>query len=273
MIICKQATGNLRRFPLASPILARTASNLAAARGGVYNMFNVCASCGLYRVDKTVTEPAGVAAPAPPNARPDLLQVTRPALAACPHCGHNHPFLRQPLLLVGGASATGKSAILQQLTGRVTAAVLLEADLLWLQEFEDPTDGHRRFFETWLRLAKNIGQSGRPVVLFGAGLAVPENIESCLERRYFSRVRYLALVCDEDELRLRLLARPAWRKSGQQRQLKEQLDFNRWLQEEGPNQTPPLTLLDTTDATIQNAADAVQDWIARQLGLQPPAAP
>ena len=273
MIICKQGTGNLCRFPLASPILARTASNLAAAGGRVYNMFNVCPSCGLYRVDKAVTEPAGVVEPASPNARPDLPRVTRRAVAACPHCGHNHPLLRQPLLLVGGASATGKSAILQQLTGRVTAAVLLEADLLWLQEFENPTDGHRRFFETWLRLAKNIGQSGRPAVLFGAGLAVPENIEPCLERRYFSRVHYLALVCDEDELRRRLLARPAWRGSGQQRRLKEQLDFNQWLQEEGPNQSPPLTLLDTTDATIQDSADAVKDWIARLLEPQAPAAP
>ncbi len=272
MIICKQGTGNFGRFPLASPNLARKASNPAAAGGGVYNMFNVCASCGLYRVDKIVTEPTGVVAPVPPDTQPDLRPVTRRAAAACPHCGHNHPFLRQPLLLVGGASAIGKSAILQQLTGRVTAAVLLDADLLWLQEFESPTDGNRRFFETWLRLAKNIGQSGRPVVLFGAGLAVSENIESCLERRYFSRVRYLALVCDEDELRRRLLARPAWRKSGQQRQLKEQLNFNLWLQQEGPNQTPPLTLLDTTDATIQDAADAVKDWIARLLEPQAPSA-
>lgn len=236
-------------------------------------MFNVCPECGLYSVEKTVTEPVDAVASPSSNTPPESWQAIGLALAACPHCGHNHPFLHQPLFLVGGASATGKSAILQQLTGRVEAAVLLDADLLWLQEFEKATDGNRKFFETWLRLAKNIGQSGWPVVLFGAGFAVPENIESCLERRYFSSIHYLALVCAEGELRHRLLARPAWRRSGQQQQLREQLDFNRWLQREGPNQTPPLTLLDTSHSNVEDAAGAVHEWIVRMSGSQAPYAP
>ncbi len=220
-------------------------------------MFNVCASCGEYRVDKTVTVPSGGPV--------QLQSETLSALAVCPTCGHSHPFLRLPLLLVGGASATGKTAILRNLTGRFSSAVLLEADLLWLAQFQDPTDGPREFFETWLRLAKNIGQSGRPVVLFGAGLAVPENIESCLERRYFSRTHYLALVCNQVALRRRLLARPDWRMSGQQQQLTEQLDFNRWLQTEGPNQTPEVSILDTTFATVEDSANEVRDWMKRAL--------
>ena len=200
----------------------------------------------------------------------DLDGDTRTAVATCPECGHPHSFLRLPLLLVGGASATGKSAILQELAGRFTAAVLLEADLLWLQEFEQPPDGHRRFFETWLRLAKNIGQSGRPVALFGAGLAVPKNIEQCVERRYFSQTHYLALVCDEVPLRRRLLARPAWRNSGQPEQLQEQVEFNRWLLNEGPKQIPRVTLLDTTHAPVEDSASAVKEWMERALALEPP---
>ena len=125
-------------------------------------MFNVCANCGDYRADKNVTVPAGAAELSHPVDRVHLHGEARSALAICPRCGHAHPFLRLPLLLVGGASATGKTTILHELTGRFTAAVLLEADLLWLEEFSDPTEGYPRFFETWLRLAKNIGQSGRP---------------------------------------------------------------------------------------------------------------
>ena len=232
-------------------------------------MFNVCAGCGEYRVDKTVTVPS--CAPETSQAGDPVLpqRETPSALAVCPICGHPHPFQRLPLLLVGGASATGKTAILRKLTGRFSSAVLLEADLLWREEFQDPTAGHRQFFDTWLRLAKNIGQSGRPAALFGAGLAVPDNIETCLERRYFSRTHYLALVCNQDVLRRRLLARPAWRKSNQQQQLAEQLDFNCWLQKEGPAQTPPVTLLDTTDSTVEDAADAVKEWIVRRLEPQP----
>lgn len=125
-------------------------------------MINVCAKCGLYRVDKTVTGPSGVADESKPGSPAHPMRGSQTAMAACPHCGHQHPFQRLPLLLIGGASATGKSAILHELSGHFNQAVLLEVDLLWLAEFENPTDGHRKFHETWLRLAKNIGQNGRP---------------------------------------------------------------------------------------------------------------
>lgn len=233
-------------------------------------MINVCAKCGLYRVDKTVTGPSAVAAESKPGSPAHPRKGPQTAMAACPHCGHQHPFQRLPLLLIGGASATGKSAILHELSGQFNQAVLLEVDLLWLAEFENPTDGHRKFHETWLRLAKNIGQNGRPVVLFGAGLAVPENIENCVERRYFSDTHYLALVCEKDELRRRLLARPAWRKSGQPEQLKDQLDYNSWLIREGPRQIPPVSLIETTDSPVEASANAVKEWIESATGHQPP---
>ncbi len=50
----------------------------------------------------------------------------------------------------------------------------------------------------WLRLARQIGQAGLPVVL--DGMTIPEQIEPLGERRYFSSVHYLALVCDDAEL-------------------------------------------------------------------------
>ena len=233
-------------------------------------MINVCAQCGLYSVGKIVTGPTVVADESNSREGVNLEGESTSAVATCPQCGHGHKFLRLPLLLIGGASATGKSAILQELAGRFTAAVLLEADLLWLQEFEKPPDGQRRFSETWLRLAKNIGQSRRPVALFGAGLAVPENVEKCVERRFFSRTHYLALVCDEEALRHRLLARPAWRKSGQPERLQEQLDFNRWLLNEGPKQIPRVTLVDTTHAPVEDSASAVKEWMKRALALESP---
>ena len=235
-------------------------------------MMNVCADCGLYRADKTVTGPARPAGGSLPAGHAHASSDASYALAECPHCGHAQPFQRLPLMLIGGASATGKSTILRELTGRFSAAVLLDADLLWLEEFEKPEHGHRRFFETWLRLAKNIGQSGRPVALCGAGLAVPQNVEPCVERRYFSRVHYLALSCAEEELRRRLEARPAWRNSSHPDRLQEQLDINRWLREEGPHQIPALTLRDTTDTPVAISARAVSEWMERIIAAEMPRA-
>ncbi len=128
-------------------------------------MWNTCWQCGLYRVDKAI-DPAGPA-------------------AICPECGFRHPFLQLPLLLVSGASGSGKSAVCQALLGQLPEAILLDSDILWRPEFDTPANHYRDFFETWLRMARNIGQSGQPVVLFGAGFGVLANLEPCVERRYF----------------------------------------------------------------------------------------
>jgi hypothetical protein len=208
-------------------------------------MFNVCHQCGQYRADKII-DPAG-------------------PYAICPECGHKHTFRYLPLLIVSGASGTGKSTVCNALLGRVTSAVLLDSDILWCPAFDNPENDYRDFFEIWLRMAKNIGQSGRPVVLFGAGAGVPGNIEPCVERRYFLAVHYLALTCDDDVLATRLRARPQWRASADDAFLHAQIDFNRWFTETGP--TLDITLLDTTGTSLGETATQVMAWI-QAISLQ-----
>lgn len=213
-------------------------------------MFNVCYNCGLYRVDKII-DPAG-------------------PYAICPECSHKHPFRQLPLLIITGASGAGKSTICQMLTGAISEAVLLDSDILWRAEFNRPEQQYRDYFETWLRVCKNIGQSGRPVVLFGAGIGVPENMEPCLERRYISTTHYLALTCSDELLGARLTSRPAWRNSSQPEFRAAQLRFNRWFIENGPKSDPPVTLLDTTNRFVEETARQVTNWlyevIERTLG-------
>src|SRR5688500_8398336 len=120
-------------------------------------MWNVCQRCGQYRADK-------------------IIDASGP-YAICPECGFPHPFLRLPLLLVSGASGAGKTAVCGALLGTLADVVLLDADILWRPEFDRPDTQYRDFFETWLRMCKNISQSGRLVVLFGAGVGVPGNLE------------------------------------------------------------------------------------------------
>lgn len=206
-------------------------------------MFNACLQCGAYRADKTID---------PDN-----------AVAICPECGHRHPFLRLPLLIVSGASGAGKSTISYALLGHIPQVVILDCDILWQPEFDTPQDSYRAFFETWLRVCKNIAQSGRPVLLFGAGMGVPENIEPCVERRYFSTIAYLALVCEPTTLAQRLQQRPAWRGSHTAAFITEQQHFNHWFKT--AKTTPPITLLDTTDASVENTAIAVSVWVHSKL--------
>lgn len=205
---------------------------------------NVCFQCGIYHADKTI-------------------DLSGP-YAICPECGYKHLFQRLPLLIVSGASGTGKTTICQRLTGKVTKAVLLDSDILWRPEFNTPETNYREYFELWLRLCKNIAQSGRPVVLFGAGIGVPDNLENCVERRYFSTVHYLALVCSDDLLTERLQQRPAWRGTRDVGYIEEQVRFNRWFKEYDVQ--PFINLINTTNSSLEATASQVETWIDERVG-------
>ncbi|MCB0034349.1 MAG: AAA family ATPase [Anaerolineales bacterium] len=207
-------------------------------------MLNVCYHCGAYHADKTIAA----------NGR----------LAICPACGHEHPFQSLPLLFVCGPSGAGKSTILQALNGRLQDCVLLDGDILWQPEFHSPADNNRRFFETWLRLAKNIGQAGRSVVIFLAG-AIPPNIEPCVERRYFAQTHYLSLVCDNETMVQRLRQRPQWRQSDDQTIIDNNIAFNEWLKKNGAQQHPPISLFDTTKHNLPDSAAHVAAWIREKI--------
>lgn len=179
----------------------------------------------------------------------------------CGECGHRQALVRQPLYCLTGPSGTGKSTVARVLLPRLSDRfVVLEQDVLWLPELSDPTDDHRLFRSTWLRLAAMIGQSGRPVLL--CGTVVPPELEPLPERALFSAVHYLALTCRPDVLAQRLRARPAWREWDEPR-IAEMLDYASWLAASAATLSPPVALLDTTDRSVEATAQAVCSWLAR----------
>jgi len=185
--------------------------------------------------------------------------------AVCPECGVKHPFKQLPLLIVSGASAAGKTAVCQRMLGQVDQVVLLDSDILWRPEFNSPETHYRDYFETWLRVCKNISQSGRPVVLFGAGVGVPENMEDCIERRFFSKIHYLALVCSDETLSARLQQRPDWRGSNQPSFMDAQLRFNQWFKTY--TGMPEIRRLDTTTTPLDKTVIQVSQWIQENIGV------
>ena len=90
-------------------------------------------------------------------------------------------------------------------------------------------------------------------------MGVPENIEVCIERRYFSEVHYLALVCSDETLAERLQQRPAWRGTREPAYIAEHIRFNRWFK--SYNGQPTIKLIDTTEALLEETALQVASWI------------
>lgn len=206
-------------------------------------MFNVCPKCGEYSVEKEI-------------------DLSGP-FAICPYCRYPHPFIRQPLFVITGSSGAGKTTTCLALVPQLPECVVLESDILWDTAFDTPHDNYRRYREIWLRMAKNIGQSGRPVVLVGT--AEPGQFESLSERRYLAAIHYLALVCDDNLLVERLRQRPAWRAAGSPEFIEKMVNFNRWLKENASKSQPPISLLDTSNRTIDESVAYTANWIRQYL--------
>ena len=206
-------------------------------------MFNVCPQCGQYSDEKAI-DPQG-------------------PFAVCPFCHHAHRFVQLPLFVVTGASGAGKTTIGLNLARTFDRCVTMDSDMLWGAVPWSRGDDHRGYHNTWLRVAKNIGQAGRPVVLLATSL--PEHFEACPERRYFARIHYLGVICDDGILAERLHSRPSWRGSDTPVVVADMLHFNQHLKANASAVAPPLSLLDTTAMTVQESTRATIDWIDARL--------
>ena len=203
-------------------------------------MLNICPRCGIHEIEKNI-DPSG-------------------PFAICSSCHYAQPFLQLPLFVITGASGAGKSTVCLELAGRTRKeCVILETDIIWGIA---PSPGDT-FHNLWLRLAKNIGQAGMPVVL--CGTALPDYLESCPERRYFSTLYYLSLVCDDQILRERLSSRPAWRNSHTESFIQHMIGFNLWLKEHAATTTPPMKLYDTGSTSLDQTVNDVIQWIRERL--------
>jgi gluconate kinase len=202
-------------------------------------MFNVCPKCGADRADKEIV-PEG-------------------AYAVCPKCRFPQKFIRLPLFILTGASGVGKSTVCLELAAKMKDVVVLESDILWRAEYDQPETQYREYRETWLRVCKNISQAGKPVVLCGVGL--PAQFEQCVERRYFSELHYLALICDDQIFASRLRNRPTRHGPRKDEYVEGQVAFNRWLRNNAQSTEPPMTLLDTSGITVDETVEKVEQWI------------
>lgn len=187
------------------------------------------------------------------------------AIVTCPACAHDTRIRRLPLLVVTGASGTGKTSVCELLLHALPEVVVLESDVLLaaLRSFAD--DDVQQYWNLWLRLVLHVHQAGRPVLL--CGTVQPRHLEAAPDRDGIGPIHYLALTCEDAELQRRLLARPAWRGWDDDR-IAEHLRFNRWWRDRGwqtDGQVEVVDRLDTTGAMPRQTADTVRAWVRQRL--------
>lgn len=170
------------------------------------------------------------------------------------------PTIKQPLFIVSGASGVGKSTACELLFQKEKDYVVLESDLLWNPVYNTPDDNYCEYRRVWTRVAANVAQIGKPVVLCGS--ADPEQFEHLPERELFTDINYLAVVCGDEVLRTRMRE---GRKITDENWIESSVTFNAWLKENADKTTPQITLLDNSALSPLETAEQIERWIREHI--------
>ncbi|MGI5894420.1 MAG: AAA family ATPase [Candidatus Merdivicinus sp.] len=207
-------------------------------------MLHTCPACGKYA----------------PDLRFDLLNHQ----VCCPSCGYQTPIRRFPLFLVTGASCAGKSTLTRELFLHNSQVISMESDILWDEKWQEINDNFRSYRAMWLRVCQNISHAGKPVLL--CGCCDPSQFAGLSETNFFTGLHFLAVVCRDEILEERMNRRGLSDPSARN----DHKNFNRWFWKNHHNTTPPITLLDTSDLTPQQAAVQAAHWIDEILKKEIP---
>lgn len=180
---------------------------------------------------------------------------------ACPHCGYREPFVQRPLHFVTGASGAGKSTLVPLVRRSLHGSIIFEGEAIDFWRFEGAPGEYSSLHNQWLKVAWEIALNDLPVVFFAT--ALPAQLDACTLRSRFSTIRYLGLVCDDEELARRLSARPAWRGTRKPEFITQAQGFTRCLRARGAENVPAITLVDTTSMSPVETAARIVGW-ARQ---------
>ena len=181
----------------------------------------------------------------------------RAGRAVCLRCGRADDAAVGPLLIVTGASGSGKTAVLAPLARMLRGrCVTFDTDLL-IDSAAALNGGAPviwpAFRDAWLAVAHGIAQSGMPTALLGP--FIPDHLRNLPARRWIGDVRFMLLDCPDELRRDRLNARPLWRR----RDIEKQVEFGRELRRIIPDR------VDTSSGTPEDTAAAVTAWLDRRL--------
>jgi len=163
-----------------------------------------------------------------------------------------------PLFIVTGASGSGKTYVIDALRGILPDFVIFDPD--HLVEFI----GHdwEKMRNIWLRVARNIAQSGRMTII--CGTMMPWDIERCVDFPCFKHVYYLNLHCDEAVREQRLRAR-----NWAEEMIRDHQDFAKALLNiADKNFNPPMPTIDTTESDVTLVAAQIKEWVLRYASIE-----
>lgn len=199
-------------------------------------MIGICPKCGDYKWNKQISENKGY--------------------ITCQQCGHQWKFKAMPLFILTGCSGVGKTTTAQELIQRDTKFIVMDADFLYNIMPHDTNEDHRNWVEQIMSLSKNIMQSGKPLLWTIAGAL--DYFENAYNRRFFTDIYFLALVCNTEDLEKRMregrhITDANW--------INSSIEYNRWFIEKSSLSDKKIDTYDITGKSVAEVADYVTEWV------------
>jgi broad-specificity NMP kinase len=203
-------------------------------------MIGMCPKCGNYEWNKQISE--------------DKKYIK------CQQCGHQWKFKAMPLFVLTGCSGVGKTTTAQELIQRDTKFITMDADFLYNIMPHTTDEDYKNWVEQIMSLSKNIMQSGKPLLWTMAGAL--DYFESSYNRRFFTELYFLALVCNSEDLEKRMRE---GRHSTDQNWINSSIKYNRWFIENGSLSGHKIDTYDITGKSSSEIADYVIQWVDAKL--------
>jgi len=198
-------------------------------------MLDICPDCGNYEWDKIVENTGKI---------------------KCPKCGHQWSFKTMPLFILTGCSGVGKTTTAQELLQRNINFLVLDSDFLFNLMPHKTEEDYKDQAEQILALSKDLMQGGKPVLWTKAGAL--EHFENAYNLRFFTRVYFLALVCNSKELEKRMRE---GRHITDYRWINGSIEYNKWFMEKGIISNEKADIFDITGKSVSEVADYVISWV------------
>lgn len=126
--------------------------------------------------------------------------------------------------------------------------------------FDTPSDKYRNYREKRMMMCASVSQIGKPCVL--CGCAEPSQFENLEKRKLFSNIYYAVIVCDNKILENKL---KNGRKITDDTYIENSLKFNEWLKNNANQTQPKMQMIDNSNLTPEQTADAIHQWIKLKM--------
>ncbi len=199
-------------------------------------MIGICPNCGDYEWNKQVSE--------------------NKEYIACQQCGHQWKFKAMPLFILTGCSGVGKTTTAQELIQRDTKFIVMDADFLYNIMPHETSEDYRNWVEQIMSLSKNIMQGGKPLLWTIAGAL--DYFENAYNRRFFTEIYFLALVCNTEDLEKRMRE---GRHITDSNWINSSIEYNRWFIEKSSLSDKKIDTYDITGKSVAEVADYVTKWV------------